>query len=83
MDKFNALYNELVQISKDILPYYDIDKIKTSSVYIWTKGENSDNVFDIIEDEIIFYVEDHVIIDEAKPIIEKIQLKLREIRQHS
>ena len=79
MDKYDYLYNELTQISKDILPYYDIDKIKPYSVYIWTKGKGSENVFDICGDEIIFYVKDHKIIEEAKPIIEKIQLKLKEI----
>lgn len=82
MNKFDFLYNELVQISKDILPYYDIDKIKSYSVYIWTKGKDGKNVFDIDKDEIIFYVKGHKIIEEAKPIIEKIQLKLKEINQY-
>ena len=81
MDKFNFLYNELTEISKGILQYYDIDKIKPYSVYIWTKDEDSKNVFDICDDEIVFYVKDHKILEEAKPIIEQIQLKLKEIRQ--
>lgn len=81
MDKVESLYNELLQISKEILPYYDIDKIKSYSVYIWTKGENGENVFDICENEILFYIKDHIIIKEATPIIEKIQLKLKEINQ--
>jgi hypothetical protein len=83
LDKFNFLYDELVQISKEILPYYDIDKIKPHSVYIWTKGENGDNVFDILTEEIMFYVNDHIVIEDAKPIIEKIQLKLKEICQYA
>ena len=82
MDKFDFLYNELMQISKDILLYYDIDKIKPYSIYIWTKDENGENVFDIEKDEIIFYVKDYEIIEEAKPIIEKIQFKLKEISQY-
>jgi hypothetical protein len=82
------LYGELSCIAGEIKPYYDIDKVKSYSVYVWTKGnpnaDNEDdkygrNVFDICEDELIFYVEDHVVIEEAKPIIEKIQAKLREI----
>lgn len=81
MNKFDLLYDELVQISKEILPYYDIDKIKSYSVYVWTKGEDGENVFDILADEIVFYVKDHVIIEEVKPIIKKIQLKLKEINQ--
>ena len=80
MKDFDSLYEELEQISNDILPYYDIDKIKPWSVYIWTKEEDGDNVFDIMADEIQFYVDDHKIIEEAKPIIKKIQLKLKEIK---
>lgn len=38
------------------------------------------NVFDIQTDKIIFYVKDHIIIEKAKPIIEKIQAKMRELR---
>lgn len=79
MSKFNSLYKELVEISNEILPYYDIDKIKPYAVYVWTKGKNGENVFDIEENEIIFYVGDHTIIENAKPVIKKIQLKLKEI----
>lgn len=79
--KFYFLYDELVKICEEIRAYYDIDKIKPDSVYIWTKGENGENVFDICEEGIVFYVEGHMITDEVKPIIEKIQLKIKEIRQ--
>lgn len=81
-------YKELAGIVDEIRPYYDVDKIKSYSVYIWTKdnlnADNEDdrygrNVFDICKDELIFYVEDHVVIEEAKPVIEKIQAKLRDI----
>ena len=84
-NEFMQLYNELVQIADEIRPYYDIDKVKWYSVYIWTKeseGDDDDwgeNVFDIQEDKIVFYVKDHVIIEEAKPIIKKIQAKLKEL----
>ena len=80
LNKFYELYDELREISQDILPYYDIDKVKSYSVYIWTKGEDGDNVFDILADEILFYDEEHVIKEEAQPIIEKIQSKLKEIK---
>lgn len=36
-EKYYELYEELVEISKEILRYYDIDKIKPFAVYIWTK----------------------------------------------
>ena len=81
-------YKELTGIVDEIRPYYDVDKIKSYSVYVWTKdnpnadsedGMYGQNVFDICGDELIFHVEDHVIIEDAKPVIEKIQAKLREI----
>ena len=87
-DRYFKLYKELSMIVDEIRPYYDIGKIKPYSVYIWTKDNpdsfNEDdrwgqNVFDIQEDELVFYAKDHVIIEEAKPVIEKIQAKLREI----
>lgn len=81
MDDFYLLYDELVQISREIEVYYDIDKIKPYSVYIWTKGKDGKNVFDICENEIEFYVEGHVIADEVKPTIKKIQSKIKEIRE--
>ncbi|WP_373845540.1 hypothetical protein [Clostridium sp.] len=79
MSMFDFLYDELVKISREILPYYDIDKIKPYAVYVWSKGENSENVFDIFAGRTILYAKNHVIKEEAKPIIRKIQLKLKEI----
>lgn len=86
-DNFDKLYDELVKIVEEIRPYYDVDKIKTYSVYIWTKADanNPDdmgcNVFDIQTDEITFYDESHEIIEETLPIIAKIQSKLKEIEE--
>ena len=83
MDKF---YSELYKAVDEIKPYYDVDKVKSYSVYIWTKVSEEDyqsddnfygeNVFDIMKDKIIFYNKDHVIPEEVKPIICKIQSKL-------
>lgn len=81
MSKFDELYNELEEITKELLLYYDVDKVKPYSVYIWTKGEYGENVFDIEADEIVFYVKDHVIIEETKPIIERIQSVLKDIER--
>ncbi len=83
MNKFDTLYDELVEICDKIRLYYDIDKIKSHSVYIWTKdsSENVDdgeNVFDICINNLQFYTE-HRILEEAKPIIKEIQIKLKEI----
>lgn len=79
MDNFEMQYEKLREICEEILAYYDIDKIKPYSVYIWTKGKNSHNVFDIQKDEIIIYDKEHDTIQEAKPIIQKIQLQLQKI----
>lgn len=89
-ERDDLLYEELVQAANEIIPYYDIDKIKSYSVYIWTKGnEDADinteeywgsNVFDIQEDRIVFYVKDHIIPEEVMPIIQNIQSKIKAIR---
>lgn len=85
MDKFSQLYEELIVISNEILPYYDIDKIKPYSVYIWSKEEPNDfgeNLFDIEANRVIFYNYQHEIINDAMPIIKKIQYKLKEIENY-
>lgn len=82
MKDFNILYKELVQITKQLEPYYDVDKIKPYAIYIWTKGEYGENVFDILTDRVGFYVKEHKIIEEAKPIITEIQFKLKEMEQY-
>lgn len=83
--EFNRYYNGLVETVGPLTKYYDIDKVKTYAVYVWNKeNENGDqwNVFDIHSDEIVMYDEAHVIIEEAKPIIAKIQEKLKEFDKY-
>ena len=83
-NEFDRLYDELVAISNKIRPYYDIDKVKPYSVYIWTKGEENDfgeNVFDIYVEEIVFYDKEHKIIEGALAIIKEIQSKLKELEE--
>jgi hypothetical protein len=82
MDYFDKLYEELIDVSSKIRKWYDIDKVKTHSVYIWTKGDDGDNVFDILSDEIYFYDKTHIIIEEARPAIKEIQQKLKEIEEY-
>lgn len=87
-DKFVKLYKELEHIvNKELKPYYGVDKIKWYSVYVWTKESypgvyDNENVFDILKDEIVFYDKNHVILEEAKPIIKKIQMKLQELDRY-
>ena len=81
-NKFNQLYEELIQSAYELLPYYDIDKIKYYSVYVWSKETTDDfgeNLFDIESNDIIFYNKEHKILKDALPTIEKIQAKLKEI----
>ena len=76
MDEF---YIELHKAVDEIRPYYDIDKVKPYSVYIWTKDDGDvwgNNVFDIMKNEIVFYDKTHVIPEEVIPIIRNIQSKL-------
>lgn len=76
-EEFCDWYFETLREKADKLrPYYDIDKVKAYGVYVWSKeDENGDqeNVFDICDDEIIFWTDDHTIIEEAKPIVDDIQ----------
>lgn len=71
-------------MSKELLPYYDIDKIKPYSVYVWSKEEPDDfgeNLFDIEANNIYFYNKQHEIIKDALLVIAKIQCKLKEIEK--
>lgn len=86
---YYELYDELVEICKELYTYYDIDKIKPYSVYIWDKEPDNapddyygENLFDILSDKIQFYSGNNAscIIEESKPIIAKIQLKLSEMK---
>lgn len=85
----SELYRELRELTDKLRSWYDIDKIKWYSVYVWTKENPDDeehpfgeNVFDIWGDEIVFYAKVHVIPDEAIPIIQEIQEKLKEINKY-
>lgn len=83
----NGMYDELWALSHELTPWFDIDKVKPYSVYVWTKeGRDPDcpfgeNVFDIFEDRLHFYqcTKQWELPNEAIPIIKKIQEKLKEI----
>ena len=87
-DKFVKLYEELENIvDEELRPYYGVDKIKWYSVYVWTHDSrigayDGKNVFDIMKDEITYYNKDHIIPEEVKPIIKKIQMKLQELDKY-
>ena len=84
-EEFDRYYGSLVETVKPLYEYYDIDKVKTYSVYVWNKADSLDdqwNVFDIYSNEIVMYDEEHEIIEEAKPIIKRIQEKLKEFDKY-
>lgn len=76
----DELLQELYDLSKGLEPWYVVDKVKWSAVYVWSKTDwRGENLFDILPDKIHYFVEDHVIPDEAWPIIRSIQTKMNEI----
>lgn len=84
-EEFDTYYNGLVKTVEPLREYYDIDKVKTYGVWVWNKEDEEEeqwNVFDIYSDEIVMYDKEHVIIEEAKPIIAKIQEKLKEFDKY-
>ena len=84
-EEFDKYYNSLVETVEPLGKYYDIDKIKTYAVYVWNKADSLDeqeNVFDIHSNDIVMFDKEHEIIEEAKPIIKKIQDKLKEFDKY-
>ena len=83
----NGMYDELWALSHELTTWFDIDKVKPYSVYVWTKDSKDldcplgENVFDIFEDRLQFYQCNRPweLPNEAMPIIKKIQDKLKEI----
>ena len=85
----NGMYTELCDLAHELEPWFSIDKVKSYSVCVWTKASDDsdpfdhENVFDIFEDYLQFYTcsQPWVLPNEAIPVIEKIQKKLREIEE--
>jgi hypothetical protein len=89
----NGMYDELWVLAHELSPWFDIDKVKTYSVYVWTKDSYNpedpnylfgENVFDIHADYLQFYTctKPWKLPNEAMPIIKKIQAKLKEIEEY-
>lgn len=56
---FDEYYDKLVELVQPLYRWYDIDKVKTYSVFVYTKEETNEswNVFDINYDGLCFYDE--------------------------
>lgn len=86
----NGMYDELWNLAHELSPWFDIDKVKSYSVYVWTKDSDDpdcpygENVFDIFPDYLQFYqcTKPWCFPNEAFPIIKKIQEKLMEIHNY-
>ena len=85
----NGMYDELWTSAHKLQPWFDIDKVKTYSVYVWTKDCDDpdcpfgENVFDIYYDHLQFYqcTKPWRLPNEAWPVIQEIQAKLKEIKE--
>lgn len=81
----NGMYKELWDLAHELQPWFDIDKVKPYSVYVWTRDSEDpdlgENVFDICSNHLQFYHCEHPwrLANEAMLVIEKIQEKLKEI----
>ena len=90
----NGMYAELRKLADELKPWFDIDKVKSYAVYVWYRPSEEDlkhpncpydefgeNVFDIFADYLQFYQSSWPwrLPNEAIPIINKIQEKLKEI----
>lgn len=78
--QYDSAFDKLFKIAREIEPWYDVDKVKDYAVYIWTKDEDGENVFDILADKLVFYTQ-HEVIPDAIPIILRIQEQLKEVRK--
>ena len=81
----NGMYYRLYDLSTKLKPWFDIDKIKPFAVYVWTKGLEGENVFDIFAEKIQFYTCEAPweMPNEAMEIIKKIQDVLKEIAEYN
>lgn len=77
----NGMYYRLYDLSTKLKRWFDIDKVKPFAVYVWTKGDDGENVFDIFAEKTQFYTctVPWEMPSEAIEIIKKIQDVLKEI----
>lgn len=78
MEETTNQYKKLWEISQKLKPYYGIDKVKSWAVFVYSKA-NDEDVFDILEDKLIFYngYKEENINKQALAIIKEIQEQLK------
>lgn len=70
--------DELTRLTHELDPWYDPYKVRWYAIYVKSK-ESDDNLFDILEDEIVYYDDAHIIPSEAMYIVGKIQSQLKKV----
>ena len=81
------MINELTRIAHGLDPWYDVGKISWYAVYAYEKSDESEptysnNLFDIFDDEIEYYDDNHIIPKEAMRVILSIQDQMKKINDH-
>lgn len=79
---FDQMYSDLWDLLQDLRVWYSIDRANSSGIYVWTKGEDSEDLFDILPGEIVMRDKDYVIPDEVKSTVFAIQEKLYDINNY-
>lgn len=68
----------VLKITDLLSPYYDVDKVKTYSVYIYDKSSNWEkNIFDITDCGIAWYTSEQPFVEGSEPIIRGIESFLK------
>ena len=80
----NGMYYRLFDLATKLKPWFDIDKVKAFGVYVWTKGDDCENVFGIYAEKIQFYTCEAPweMPNEAMEIVRQIQDVLKEIAEY-
>lgn len=73
--------DKLFELAKKLNQCYEVDKIKSYGIYVWDIHNGEDqNVFDIYEDRIHYYVDNYQLKKESLDLIKQIQNELKKIR---
>ena len=79
ISKFFELTSELERIAHGLDKWYNLSKIKWYGVYVHSKDNPDENLFDIFDDKIAYYDDFHIIPPEAMAIIIEIQGQMKKI----
>lgn len=75
----SELISDLERIAHGLDKWYNLSKVKWYGVYVYSKDEPSENLFDIFDDKIMYYGDSHVIPPEAMSIVIEVQNQMTKI----